>query len=75
MLTLYLAYLDDETDKEFFEKMYSSYRKQMYMAAMSILHNSHDAEDAVHDVFYHIASKNIDTVKKYNLTRIFDIIF
>lgn len=28
MLTLYLAYLDDETDKEFFEKMYSSYRKQ-----------------------------------------------
>lgn len=36
----------------------------MYMAAMSILHNSHDAEDAVHDVFYHIASKNIDTVKK-----------
>lgn len=64
MLTLYLAYFEDEKDKEFFTNMYLSYRKQMYLAALAIVHNSYDAEDAVHDVFYRIAAKKINTLDK-----------
>lgn len=64
MLALYLAFFEDENDKELFTNMYLSYRKQMYQAALSIVHNSYDAEDAVHDVFYRIAAKKINTLDK-----------
>ncbi|MBR6509317.1 MAG: sigma-70 family RNA polymerase sigma factor [Clostridia bacterium] len=62
MLALYLAYLDDENDKQLFEDIYYSYRKQMLLMAESILKNMNDSEDAVSTVFLRIAQKNWDVV-------------
>lgn len=64
MLTLYLIYLDDENDKKLFEDIFYSYRKQMVKLALFILHNEDDAEDAVHDVFLHIAMWNMDVIRR-----------
>lgn len=64
MLALYLAYLDDESDKKLFEEIYLSHRKQMVILAITILGSEDDAQDAVGDVFLRIAQKNWDTVKQ-----------
>ena len=64
MLVLFLSYLDDTEDKRYFEEIYYSYRKQMYLMAFSILENKLDAEDAVSKVFLRIAQKNWKTVCK-----------
>ena len=61
MLALYLAYLDDESDKKLFEEIYLSHRKQMVILAITILGSEDDAQDAVGDVFLRIAQKNWDT--------------
>lgn len=63
MLALYLAYLDDEKDKELFSNIYYSYRKQMVSVAFSIVNNQTDAEDVVEDVFLRIAQKYFDIVR------------
>ena len=62
MLALYLAFLDDN-DKQLFEKIFYTYRKQMIMVAQSVLHSDVDAEDAVHDVFLKIATKHMSVIK------------
>ena len=64
MLALYLAYLDEESDKKLFEEIYLSHRKQMVILAITILGSEDDAQDAVGDVFLRIAQKNWDTVKQ-----------
>lgn len=64
MLALYLAYLDDESDKKLFEEIYLSHRKQMVILAITILGSEDDAQDAVGDVFLRMAQKNWDTVKQ-----------
>lgn len=58
----YLAFLDDN-DKQLFEQIFYTYRKQMLVIANSVLHNNTDAEDAVHDVFLKIATKYMSVVK------------
>lgn len=63
MLALYLAYLDDENDKELFANIYYSYRKQMVQTAVLIVNNNHDAEDVVEEVFLRIAQKYFDVVR------------
>lgn len=62
MLMFYLAFLDDN-DKQLFEQIFYTYRKQMLVIANSVLHNNTDAEDAVHDVFLKIATKYMSVVK------------
>ncbi len=62
MLVLYLTLIDDEEDKNKFEKIYYAYRKQMAYVAMAIVHNEVDAEDIVHDVFLKIATRHMDTI-------------
>lgn len=64
MLILNLTFLDDKNDAELFERIYHSYRKQMFFVANSLLHNEQDAEDAVHEVFFNIAVRHIATVRK-----------
>lgn len=56
MLAFYLQVLDTEDEKNLFEKLYNTYKQDMYAVAYSILHNSHDAEDAVHQSFLRIAN-------------------
>lgn len=62
MLALYLSLIDSEPSEKLFERIYHTYRKQMYFWANSILKNSHDAEDAVHDVFYSVAFSHQDVI-------------
>lgn len=68
MLAFYLALIDDKEDCQNFEEIYYTYRKQMFLMANSILHNSYDAEDAVHDAFIAIARnmKNIERITNHD---------
>ena len=63
MLTLFLAYLDTDSDKQLFETIYLAYRKQMAALSFTLLHNKSDAEDVVSEVFLRIAQNNWDTVR------------
>ena len=64
MLAFFLALLSETTDQQLFEQIYLNYRKQMFVVARGILQNDADAEDAVHDVFFRIASNCWETVCK-----------
>lgn len=68
MLFLYLAIIDDEVDRDKFEIIYYSYRKRMVFEAYSVLHNSFDAEDAVHETFIKIA-RNIKAIDDPDSTK------
>jgi len=63
MVVFYLALIDNEQDQLKFENLYNQYRKQMLSLAQSILHNTFDAEDAVHEAFLGIA-RNMPSVNK-----------
>lgn len=62
MLVVYLNIIDEQNDKNKFEKLYLKYRSKMYYVAMSVLHHQQDAEDALHNAFLAIA-KNIKKIK------------
>ncbi len=50
----YLQMLNTGEERERFAEIYLTYRNEMHYVAMSILHNPHDAEDAVHQAFLSI---------------------
>lgn len=58
MLSFYLTLIDEPSDKEKFTEIYEHYKGMMMQKAMSILHNSALAEEAVQESFIKIA-KNI----------------
>ena len=62
MLVLYLSLIDEEKKKNRFTEIYLSYRRQMVIVAMSVVHSEADAEDVVHEVFLNIAMRHMDTV-------------
>ena len=64
MLVLYTTLIDDEKDKDTFEKLYYGYRKQMAYVAMEIVQNEFDAQDIVHDVFEKVATRHMDTINR-----------
>lgn len=64
MLSLYLAYLDEDEDKELFGIIYDSYKNQMVSLALTMVNNKADAEDAVSEVFLKIAQKYFDIVRE-----------
>lgn len=75
MLLLYTAMIDDVTDQRRFADIYYNYRKQMLLVANHVLHDPHDAEDAVQIALLGIArnihsvpSKNEKIIKAYALT-------
>lgn len=47
MLASAIAAIESESDRNFIEDIYLKYHAPMYRKALSLLHNSHDAEDAV----------------------------
>lgn len=63
MLAFYLSLIDNENDRQLFEKIYYAHRKQMFTIAFAILENENDAEDLIHDVFCNIAEKHIHTLQ------------
>lgn len=68
MLQIYLNLIEDEGHRVEFEVIYKTYRKQMMMLAMSLLHNDADAEDVVHDVFYRIATRHMAFIRSLKKT-------
>lgn len=61
MLLFYLNAISNDDEKRTFEYYYVTYRRQMFFAAKTVLHNDSDAEDAVHNAFLGI-SKHIDVL-------------
>lgn len=51
LLSLYLQMPDSEEEQSRFASLYLLYRDLMFRAAMRLLHNEPDAEDAVHQAF------------------------
>lgn len=64
MLVLYMSFIDEEKDKEKFEKIYHEYKKQMALVAMTIVHNETDTEDIVHEVFLNVATRHMNTINR-----------
>lgn len=58
---IYLQLIDSPENQSKFERLYHAYKHTMYQVAFKILHNTYDAEDAVHQAFLKIAEK-IDIV-------------
>ena len=61
-MMIYLQMIETPEEKSKFEQLYLEYRGLMFHVAYDILHNEHDAEDAVHQAFVKIAEniKKID---------------
>ncbi len=55
MLGMYLSLIDSADDKSKFEELYNLYYQDMLKTADNVLHNIHDAEDAVQKSFLKIA--------------------
>lgn len=55
MLAMYMALIDDESDKEKFERLYNTYKETMKNIAMSILHNRALVDETVQDCFLKLA--------------------
>ena len=53
-MMIYLQMLESNEDKQKFEQLYIVYRGLMFHAAMQLLSNEQDAEDAVHQAFLSI---------------------
>lgn len=55
MIAMYTAMLDDPEEKADFETLYITYKGKMFALAFSVLHNHHNAEEAVSQAFFTIA--------------------
>lgn len=60
-MIVYFNLLETEEDREFCQKLYEENKQKLYRIAYAILHNTADAEDAVHSCFLKI----IDNFEKY----------
>ena len=57
MLAIYLALIDEPSDKEKFTQIYHAYKNMMFGVAVSVLHTTALAEEAVQDSFLKIAKR------------------
>ena len=60
-MLFYLQMIETKEDKHKFEIIYERYKDELFAVANGILHNEHDAEDAVHHVFVRLA-ENISEI-------------
>ena len=58
-MLLILSLIEDDQRRDRLAELYKLYKQPMMDIAADILHNGHDAEDAVHTVFLNIATKRI----------------
>lgn len=54
-MLIYLTMIEAEEDRHRFLSLYRRYKKLMLYIAHDILHDPHDAEDAVHEAFLRLA--------------------
>lgn len=55
MMMVYFALIEEQSDREIFERVYNKYRLSMMHVAMSVLADPDLAEDAVHNAFVKVA--------------------
>jgi RNA polymerase sigma-70 factor (ECF subfamily) len=67
MIALYLSLIEEEEQKNKFEKLYYKYRNLMYYIAEGVLHHSKDSEDAVQEALIRVA-KNMDKIGEIEST-------
>lgn len=53
--------IENEEDRSFMETLYYDYSEKMYLVALDILNNHHDAQDCVHNTIARI----IDSIERY----------
>ena len=53
--------IENEEDRSFMETLYYEYSEKMYLIAMDVLNNHHDAQDCVHNTIARI----IDSIERY----------
>lgn len=68
MLTLYLALIDEPSNKDKFKIIYKSYKYMMFAQAFKILHSVPLAEEAVQESLIKIA-KNISKISSPNCSQ------
>ena len=61
-MLIYMMMIDSESDQSKFEQIYMKYKGLMFYVANDILHNEHDAEDAVHQAFIKIAENRTNKI-------------
>lgn len=61
MIAFYMSMIDTPEEKADFETLYNTYKSKMFALAYSVLHNHHNAEEAVSQAFFTIA-KNYSKV-------------
>jgi len=54
MLSFYLSIIEDESDKKFFERIYTQFSDDIFRRIYGILRNMQDTEDAVQDTWQKI---------------------
>ena len=54
VLSLYLATLESDGDKKQFRELYRRYHRVMERTALAVLHDPHDAEEAVQEAFLRV---------------------
>lgn len=60
-MLIYLQMIETDEDRQKFIQLYETYRGLMFYVANRILHNTEDAEDAVHQAFLSII-ENLDKI-------------
>ena len=65
MLSLFLDLIDEESDRELFEKIYDNYQKQMFYVIYKKIQDRQYAEDALQNLFIRIAT-NITKLRTLN---------
>lgn len=65
MLFIYLAMIDDDTQRSKFEYIYHTYYGMMYKVAYELTKDQRLAEDAVHETMVNII-EDIDTIRMDN---------
>lgn len=64
-----MTLIDDDDDREQFERLYYKYNRIMYKAAMDILHSHELAEDALSTAFLNI-SRNFSNISSFPSAKI-----
>ena len=73
MLSLYLAALESDGDKKQFRELYRRYHRVMERTALAVLHDPHDAEEAVQEAFLRVI-ENFSKIYE-NYICLFDYLF
>ncbi len=64
LLSLYLAVLDDQSNKEQFIAVYNTYKRLVYHTAYKIMGDSYLAEDVLQEFFLYVAKNFLKFIEK-----------